>query len=91
MKTLFEEFINNNFNVGDIVCCISIDLHLLINKGGIYTIHEIKIYSGVAYIKLEEIIYKDPDHCYNESRFRLATPEEIKQYKFKKSLNKFNI
>jgi hypothetical protein len=37
MKTLFEEFINNNFNVGDIVCCISIDLHLLINKGGIYT------------------------------------------------------
>lgn len=82
------EKVKSIFKNGDFVYCLdAINMERLSN-GKIYKVDDVLIKSNNdVVIRLEELM----NRYYNSKRFRLATTEEIEQYKLEKDANKYSL
>ena len=90
MIKTFEQYTNiPKFKTGDYVKCVDTDGTLKLIYNNVYIVSgnlsEVDGYRN--YIELEGL----SDHTYNEIRFIIPSPEEIKQYKIEQDSNKYNL
>jgi len=83
----FEEKGEHTFKPGDYVKCINPGYLTVIHLNHIYCVKDIEQIGFEIYLLLDGF----QDNSYYEYRFVPATPEEIKQYKFEQTLNKYNL
>lgn len=76
------ESIFDRFKVGDIIICIRAGEYTFLKNGNAYLVTS----SDLDLIKVDNY-----DIELNRTRFRLATPEEIEEYKLEKDSKNYNL
>lgn len=77
---------NEDLKIGDIVECIE-GYREELTTGKIYEIEDIKKFSHYFQLKIKDI----GSFWWASSRFKKATPDQIKKYKLKKDTEKYNL
>ena len=86
---LYEHWMSqgkDKFKIGDIITCLRDNSFTYLKNGNSYIVTEV-MGDLIEVTNYNKSFYE----VLNRTRFRLATPEEIQKFNYKKDINKYNL